>query len=117
MSNWVCPFGNSRMACASHTFSKSVCPIFQSRNNPLRQKAKFFPCERRLQPLPPEMRPAKHAKKLRGSHRGHRGNIKVLHIRPAPNFTVSLKIDLCDLCDLRVINSPIASATEPTSSS
>src|SRR5271165_6462529 len=60
---------------------------------------------------------AKHARKLRGSHRGHRGNIKVLHIRPAPNFTVSLKIDLCDLCDLRVINSPIASATEPTSSS
>jgi hypothetical protein len=29
MSNWVWPFRNSRIACASHTFSKSVCLILQ----------------------------------------------------------------------------------------
>ena len=145
MSNWVCPFGNSRMACASHTFSKSVCPIFQSRNNLLRQKAKFFPIppvrprkavvsegsslclmrKRRLQPLPLEMGPRntrKGAKKLRDSHRGHgghRGNIKVVCTRPAPNFSLSLKIILCDLCvslpftpfaSFRVFRGPISSS-------
>ena len=44
-------------------------------------------------------------KKLRGSHKGHgghRGNIKVVRTRPAPNFTLSLKIILCDLRDLCV---------------
>ena len=51
------------------------------------------------------------AKKLRGSHRGHeghRGNIKVVRTRPAPNFTLSLKIfkDLCDLRDLCVSQFP-----------
>ena len=51
----------------------------------------------------------KDAKKLGGSHRGHeghRGNIKVVRTRPAPNFTLSLKIILCDLRDLCVINFP-----------
>ena len=60
------------------------------------------------------MEPAKHAKrreKLRGSHRGHEGhegNMKVVRTRAAPNFTLSLKINLCDLGDLCVINSPVS---------
>jgi hypothetical protein len=40
----------------------------------------------------------KGAKKLRDSHRGHRGNIKVVCTRAAPNFSLSLKIILRDLC-------------------
>ena len=31
--------------------------------------------------------------------------MKVVRTRPAPNFTLSLKINLCDLRDLCVINS------------
>jgi hypothetical protein len=60
--------------------------------------------KRRLQPLPLEMGPRntrQGAKKLRDLHRGHgghRGNIKVVCTRPAPNFSLSLKIILCDLC-------------------
>jgi len=85
MSNWVCPFGNSRMACASHTFSKSVCPIFQSRNNLLRQKAKFFPREDSHE-----------------GHGGHRGKLNYSH--PTGSQFLSLKIfkNLCDLRDLCV---------------
>ena len=50
-------------------------------------------------------------KKLRGSHRGHeghRGNMKVVRTRPAPNFSLSLKIfrNLCDLGDLCVSQFP-----------
>ena len=36
--------------------------------------------------------------------------MKVVRTRPAPNFTLSLKINLCDLGDLCVINSPVPEA-------
>src|SRR5271165_5052997 len=54
----------------------------------------------------------KDAKKLRVSHRGHeghRGNIKVVRTRLAPNFSLSLEIfkNLCDLRDLCVSQLPI----------
>jgi hypothetical protein len=48
-------------------------------------------------------------KKLRGSHQGHeghRGNIKVVRTQSAPNFSLSLKIILCDLRDLCVSQFP-----------
>jgi hypothetical protein len=48
-------------------------------------------------------------KKSRGSHQGHgghRGNIKVVRTQSAPNFSLSLKIILCDLRDLCVSQFP-----------
>ena len=90
--------------------SHAYCSPKKGKRRPVWQSSKLLSARRyRLNRKWSPRNTRKDAKKLRGSHQGHeghRGNIYVVRTPSAPNFSLSLKINLCDLRDLCVSQFP-----------